>query len=106
MSTTASPEAPTLPPLPNHHRTPTRRSPLRLASRGATIATVAAVVVAMAYFGWKSLGVGVRTIEKPLAVAAHRATLRVVVTERGNLESTVTVDGICEMTGHQNKIIQ
>ena len=59
-----------------------------------------------AYFGWKTLAAGTRNIERPLAVAAHRATLRVVVTERGNLESTVTVDGVCEMTGQQIKIIQ
>jgi RND family efflux transporter MFP subunit len=64
------------------------------------------MVVGLAYLGWKNLGIGVQAIEKPLAVAAHRVTLRVIVTERGNLESTVTMDGICELTGHQNKIIQ
>ncbi len=32
--------------------------------------------------------------------------MRIVVTERGNLESSVTVDGICELYGNQNKIVQ
>src|SRR3954469_9467339 len=106
MSTTASPEAPTLPPLANRPPRPSRRAGLRIASRLATIGTVATAVLGIAYYGWSSLGIGTRTVERPLAVAAHRATLRVVVTERGNLESTITVDGICEMTGRENKIIQ
>ena len=70
------------------------------------IATVTVVVLGIAYFGWKSLSAGSKAADRPLGVLAHKATLRVVVTERGNLESTVTVDGICELTGMQNKIIQ
>lgn len=34
-----------------------------------------------------------------------KGTLHVAVTERGNLESQKTVDGVCEMQGYQNKII-
>ena len=63
-------------------------------------------VLATAYYGWKFLGAGTKSVERPLSVLAHRATLRVVVTERGSMESTITVDGICELNGHQNKIIQ
>lgn len=35
-----------------------------------------------------------------------KGTLRIVVTERGNLESVKTVDGTCELSGYENKIIQ
>ena len=35
----------------------------------------------------------------------RKATLRITVTERGNLESCVTVDGICEVNANQIKII-
>ncbi|HEX8203643.1 MAG TPA: efflux RND transporter periplasmic adaptor subunit, partial [Isosphaeraceae bacterium] len=41
----------------------------------------------------------------PLTAVASRATLRIFVTERGSLESTITVDGVCELMGVQNKII-
>ena len=37
---------------------------------------------------------------------AHEGTLRIVVTERGNIESSVTVNGICEINATQIKIIQ
>lgn len=63
-------------------------------------------MLGLAYLGWRSLGSAAKNVERPLSVAAHRSTLRVVVTERGNVESTVTVDGICELSGMQNKIIQ
>ncbi len=78
----------------------------RLSSRMLTISTGVVVVLAVAYFGWKSLGAGTKSVEKPLGVLVHKATLRVVVTERGNLQSTITIDGICQLTGQQNKIIQ
>jgi RND family efflux transporter MFP subunit len=39
-----------------------------------------------------------------LSQASH-AELRITVTERGNIESRVTVDGICELNGNQNKIV-
>ena len=41
----------------------------------------------------------------PLLATANRSTLRVIVTERGNLESRQTVDGVCEVRGYDNKII-
>jgi RND family efflux transporter MFP subunit len=40
-----------------------------------------------------------------LHVSVSRSNLRISVTERGNLESQKTVDGICELRGYQNKII-
>ncbi|MBX7165814.1 MAG: efflux RND transporter periplasmic adaptor subunit [Pirellulales bacterium] len=44
-------------------------------------------------------------IEMPLLGRAVRGTLKVTVVERGNLESTVTVDGVCEVEGWENKIV-
>ena len=72
------------------------------------IAVVAGVglIGAFSYLGWvPSLG-GSGTVDRPLVVPVHKGTLRIIVTERGNLESCVTVDGVCELIGHQNKIIQ
>jgi len=45
------------------------------------------------------------TAEKPLLASAQNAELRITVTERGNIESRITVDGVCELTGQQNKIV-
>jgi RND family efflux transporter MFP subunit len=42
--------------------------------------------------------------DKPLLTIAKKATLSITVSERGNVESQVTVDGICELNGSQNKI--
>jgi RND family efflux transporter MFP subunit len=42
--------------------------------------------------------------DRPLTVIAKKATLSITVSERGNIESQVTVDGICELNGSQNKI--
>ena len=42
--------------------------------------------------------------DRPLVAHARRATLSITVSERGNVESCVTVDGICELDGSQNKI--
>ena len=52
------------------------------------------------------IGAGPGRGDGPILSAAQKGTLRIVVSERGNLESTVTVDGICELYGNQNKIIQ
>lgn len=41
----------------------------------------------------------------PLTVPVRRQSLSVIVTERGSLESMVTVDGICELMGREIKII-
>ncbi len=64
------------------------------------------MVAAIAYFGvlpaWSVPGSG----DRPLVSTARRGTLRIVVTERGNIESSLTVDGICEINATQIKIIQ
>jgi RND family efflux transporter MFP subunit len=62
------------------------------------------IVGGIGYFGvLPSWSVSGRT-DKPLLTIAKRATLSITVSERGNLESQVTVDGICELNGSQNKI--
>jgi RND family efflux transporter MFP subunit len=43
--------------------------------------------------------------DQPLVSTVKKATLRITVTERGNLESCVTVDGICEVSTKESKII-
>ncbi len=62
------------------------------------------IVGAVGYLGvlpaWPKAGEG----DKPLMTIAKRASLSITVSERGNVESQVTVDGICELTGSQNKI--
>ena len=63
-------------------------------------------VGAVAYFGLTPVWSSRDAIDRPISVAVQRGTLRITVTERGNLESRVTVDGICELSGYQNKIIQ
>jgi HlyD family secretion protein len=63
-------------------------------------------VAAVAYLGLiPSWG---KSAEKdlPLTIPVGRGTLRIIVTERGNLESVKTVDGVCELNGYQTKIIQ
>ncbi len=64
------------------------------------------LVAAVTYFGvlpaWSVPGGSTR----PLVSAARRGTLRIIVTERGNLESSVTIDGVCEINTQQIKIIQ
>ena len=52
-------------------------------------------------FPWPGHRVG----DGPLLSEVRKATLRITVTERGNLESCVTVDGICEVNANQIKII-
>jgi len=41
---------------------------------------------------------------RPKLSPAKRTSLSIVVDERGSLESQFTVDGICELSGYQNKI--
>ena len=100
-------------PTPFADPTETRNAPrrprkVRLVGRlkAFIVAVVVLAVFALAYLGREKLNAGGRTAERPLTATVHRGTLRVVVTERGNLESTVTVDGVCELSGFQNKIIQ
>jgi RND family efflux transporter MFP subunit len=66
----------------------------------------AAGVAGVAYSGRLPSWGSSTTKDMPLSVAVGRGTLRIIVTERGNLESVKTVDGICELSGYQNKIIQ
>ena len=64
-----------------------------------------ALLGVMAYLGsmipWKSSS----SDSEPLFSEVRKATLTITVTERGNLESCVTVDGICEVNAQQIKII-
>lgn len=66
----------------------------------------ASVVALVGYFGLVPTWSGGLETGKPVSVLVTRGTLRIVVTERGNLESVKTVDGACELPGFQNKIIQ
>ncbi len=63
------------------------------------------MVGAAGYYGaflpWKNSS----GTDGPLMSEVRKATLRITVTERGNLESCVTVDGICEVNANQIKII-
>lgn len=59
-----------------------------------------------AYTGYLPSWGGTAAKDLPLSAKVGRGTLRVIVTERGSLESVKTVDGICELMGYQNKIIQ
>lgn len=60
-----------------------------------------------AYLSIDRLGLrGIGQSERPLSSVVRRTTLTITVTERGNLESTKTVDGSCEVMGHQIKIIE
>jgi RND family efflux transporter MFP subunit len=71
------------------------------------ILTTTVAVVAVGYFSFQKLGLGAPgRADRPLVSAARHATLTITVTERGNLESTKTVDGICEVQGSQIKIIE
>src|SRR5262245_52835654 len=96
------PEPPTIPSVAGTARRTSRRLPRRLLGLLAGVGAVGAAL----YFGRESLWATASTAEEPLTGVARRSTLRVVVTERGNLESTVTVDGVCELNGFQNKIIE
>ena len=69
---------------------------------------VTGTVVGASYYGSQGMNAAANRKDRPLAVPVRKAELRVVVTERGNLESVETIDGICEVqspTG-QVKIIQ
>ncbi len=69
------------------------------------IAAGAAGIAAVAAFGFPSWGHSASK-DLPLSSKVTRGTLRIIVTERGSLESVKTVDGVCELAGYQNKIIQ
>ncbi len=63
------------------------------------------VLAALGYSGIFTSWIGTSAGEGPLLSPARKATLRITVTERGNLESCVTVDGICELNARECKII-
>jgi RND family efflux transporter MFP subunit len=92
--------------------TPGRRSPGRPRRRSlerlATALFGAAAVVSAGVFGADRLGLVGPGIpgDRPLSSLVRRAPLSITVTERGNMESTKTVDGVCEVQTGQVKIIQ
>lgn len=65
----------------------------------------ALVLVLLSYAGWSSLAAGRVPVLDTLVVPARIADLEVLVTERGELESVKTVDGVCEVEAGNNKII-
>src|SRR5262249_23657842 len=81
-----------------------RRSGL-LANRLLGLVGGVAILGAVAYFGAWIPWAGSSNDGSPLLSEVRKATLRITVTERGNLESCVTVDGICEVNANQIKII-
>lgn len=64
----------------------------------------AGAVGAIGYFGILPAWNVSSKADRPLVSRSRRATLSITVSERGNVESCVTVDGICELDGGQNKI--
>ncbi|APW59712.1 Macrolide export protein MacA [Paludisphaera borealis] len=64
----------------------------------------AGLVGGVGYFGVLPAWSVSSKADRPLVAHAKRATLSITVSERGNVESCVTVDGICELDGGQNKI--
>src|SRR5689334_659439 len=97
----ATPDPSSLPPLPAPRaRSRARKVIIRLLAMAAGVAGLAAVV-ALGLVPYWGRPAGADT---PLTVPVGRGTLRIVVTERGNLESVKTVDGVCDLAGFQNKI--
>lgn len=78
----------------------------RLPARLLMLASVAGMVAALAYLGLSWSWGKASDKDKPLTSPVVRGTLRIVVSERGNLDSVKTIDGVCELSGYQNKIIQ
>lgn len=64
-----------------------------------------AAIAAAVYASHRLLRARSPAHEDALTYTVKSATLKVTVSERGNLESQKTVDGICELDGRQNKII-
>jgi RND family efflux transporter MFP subunit len=64
-----------------------------------------AMVGGVGYFGILPAWTASSRTDRPLVSSVRKATLRITVTERGNLESCVTVDGVCEVNVNQIKII-
>jgi HlyD family secretion protein len=85
---------------------PGRSRGRKLLQRLVVLTVAAAGVAGVAYSGLLPSWGSSTNKDAPLSVTVGRGTLRIIVTERGNLESVKTVDGICELQGYQNKIIQ
>ncbi len=62
------------------------------------------IVGAVGYLGILPAWTVANRGERPLVSIAKKATLTITVSERGSVESQVTVDGICDLNGAQNKI--
>ncbi len=82
-----------------------RRGLSKVLSRLLALGLVGGGLFAVAAFTIDLPGLGRGGADAPLSVVVRRDALAVIVTERGSLESMITVDGICEVQGHQNKII-
>src|SRR5689334_712205 len=83
--------------LSHHLPTPPAPSPRakrrwRIPGRVLAIVVGVCAVGALGYSGWVPSWGGSGSGDRPLAVPAYKGTLRIVVTERGNLESCKTVD--------------
>jgi HlyD family secretion protein len=91
------------PPAPSPAR---RRRGWRPPVRLFVLLAGAGGVAALGFSGISLPWSGPSDKDKPLSVPVTRGTLRIIVTERGNLESVKTVDGVCELNGFQNKLIQ
>lgn len=81
---------------------PARRVVYRLGwKRSAAAAALLIVVLAWLLHGWISGG----STSTDITAIAIRADLPITVSERGELESSHTVDVRCEVEGYQNKLI-
>ena len=78
----------------------------RVLTRLVVLLVCTTAVVGVGYYAFNSWGSAASSRDKPVTSLVTRGTLRIIVTERGNLESVKTVDGVCELSGFQNKIIQ
>ena len=92
-------------PVPSRRPGPLRRRHgvvRRLLGVGAGLAILGGCVY---FFGSLIPWTGSSGEGEPLLSEVRKATLRITVTERGNLESCVTVDGVCEVNAQTIKII-
>jgi RND family efflux transporter MFP subunit len=87
------------PPIVRH------RKKLRVPARLLGLLLGTGLVGGLGYYALVSGWTGSASSDQPLIAAARNATLSITVSERGNLESCVTVDGICEVNANQIKII-
>jgi RND family efflux transporter MFP subunit len=83
-----------------------RRKKWAIAVRLLGILAGMGVLAVLGYSGVFSSWTSSQDGDLPLISPARKATLRITVTERGNLESTVTVDGVCELNATEIKIIK